>query len=446
MSASPTLAATIAAYVARSGSQPLRKSTRQAAKAVLLHNLAVGLAAHGRPLPGLSCGRGLPWAQRPMTAPDLAFATSLQMGARAQHDEHPSSVTHLGSTVIPACLAIAPAGIDGARLLSAIAVGYQVGGVLGNALLPYIRARGMRATGVVGPIAAAAAAAAVQELDETAIAQAISLAVNRAAGYTQVWHSGTDEWRLQTAAAARDGLESALWAAGGARGADAALEGASGLLHALGADGMEAAELAEALAGPPVIEHMLLKAHPVCAINQAAVEVAIDLRELAAIEAQQIVSVTVRLAEADAVYPGIDVAWPPTSWSQAMMDVRQAVAVALAEGRVDIDALYPASAEAQRVRERVSVVGGMPGGAGHGAEIVIELADGRRLEGRAESVEVDGERSAQMAAELLPAVGISVALAVHLPGFVDAIDEPDGVGRLVAAMEGIEPWASLCSR
>jgi len=446
VSASPTLAATIAAYVARSGSQPLRESTRQAAKAVLLHNLVVGLAAHGRPLPGLPQGQGLPWVQQPTTAPDLAFATSLQMGARAQHDEHPSSVTHLGSAVIPACLAIAPAGIVGSRLLSAIAAGYQVGGVLGHVLLPHVRDRGMRATGVVGPIAAAAAAASVQKLDEAAMAQAISLAVNRAAGYTQVWHSGTDEWRLQTAAAARDGLESALWAAGGARGAAAALEGVSGLLHALGADNIEPAQLAEALAGPPVIEQMLLKAHPVCAINQAAVEVAIDLRAHAAIEAGQIVSVTVRLADADAAYPGIDVPLPPGSWSQAMMDARQGVAVALADGRVEIDALHPGSVEAQWVRQRVVVLGGMPGGGGHGAEIVIELTDGRHLEGRAERVEVDGERSAQMAAELLPAAGISDALAARLPAFVDAIDEPDGVRRLVTAMTGIEPWASLCSR
>jgi len=446
VSASPTLAETIAAYVARAGTHPLPESTRRAAKSVLLHNLIVGLAAHGSPLPGLSRGQSLPWAQQPTTAPDLAFATSLQMGARAQHDEHPSSVTHLGSAVTPACLAIAPAGIVGARLLSAIAAGYQVGGVLGHALLPHVRDRGMRATGVVGPIAAAAGAAAVQELDEAAMAQAISLAVNRAAGYTQVWLSGTDEWRLQTAAAARDGLESALWAAGGARGAAAALEGTSGLLHALGADAMESAQLAKALEGPPVIEQMLLKAHPVCAINQAAVEVAINLRAQATIEAHQIASVTVRLSDADSAYPGIDVSLPPTSWSQAMMDARQGVAVALADGRVEIDALHPSSLEVQRVRQRITVLGGLPGGAGHGAEVVIELTDGRRLEGRAESVEVDGERSAQMAAELLPAAGISDALAARLPGIVDAIDEPDGVRRLVAAMEGIEPWALLCSR
>lgn len=446
MSATPTLAGTLAAHVARAGTEPLPDATRRATKGVLLHNLIVGLAAHGMPLPGLEPGDALPWVQRPVTAPDLAFATSLQMGARAQHDEHPRSVTHLGSAVTPACLAIAPADIDGGRLLSAIAAGYQVGGVLGSVLLPHARARGMRATGVVGPIAAAAAAAAVLELDAGTVAHAISLAANRAAGYTQVWLDGTDEWRLQTAAAARDGLESALWAAGGARGAATAIEGPSGLLHALGADTLGTTELAQALAGPPVIEQMLLKAHPVCAINQAAVEVAIGLRTQEAIDAQQIASVTVRLSDADAGYPGIDLAHPPASWSQAMMDARQGVAVALTDGRVQIDALHPAGAEVQRLRQRVTVEGGLPATTGHGAEISIVMTDGRRIEGRAARVVVDGARSARMAAELLPAAGISAALAARLPTLVDGIDEPGGVRLLVSALAEVEPWALLCSR
>lgn len=446
MSASRTVAEVIAAHVARTSARPLQESTRRAAKAVLRHNLIVGLAATGMPLPGLPEASALPWAQRPTTVPDLAFATAMRMGARAQHDEHPRSVTHLGSVVMSACLAVAPRGIHGERLLSAIAAGYQVGGVLGAVLLPHVRARGLRATGVVGPIAAAAGASAVLQLDEASTASAIALATNRATGFTEVWLSGTDEWRLQTAAAARDGLESALWAAGGARGAPAVIEGRSGLLHALGAESSAAAALREALAGTAVIEQMLVKAHPVCAINQAAVEVAIALRERAAVQADQIARVTVRLSDADAGYPGIDLAHPPTSWPQAMMDARQGVAVALATGRVAIDALHPATDEVQRLRERVDVLGGLPASTWHGATIAIELADGRRFEASADGVEVDAARAAQMAAELLPLAGVSTELAARLPGLVDAIDAPDGVRELVAALEGIEPWGSLCGR
>lgn len=440
-------AAILAAHVARSAREPLGEPVRRAAKAVLLHNLIVGLAAHGMPLPGLSESRALPWAERPATAPDHAFATALRMGARAQHDEHPRSVTHLGSAVTPAVLAAAPRGIDGERLLAAIAAGYQVGGALGVPLLPHVRARGMRATGVVGPMAAAAAAAAVLQLDEAAIAHAIALATNRAGGFTEVWLEGTDEWRLQTAAAARDGLESALWAAGGARGAGASIEGRSGLLHALGIDTEEAAAILDglpgALADEPVIGQMLLKAHPVCAINQAAVEVAIALLgELPG--GSTIERVVVRLSDADAAYPGIDLAHPPASWAQAMMDARQGVAIALADGCVDAAALHPGSAEAQRLRALVDVVGGRPASATHGAAIEIELADGRRLEGASDGVEVDRARSARMALELLPASGLPTELAERLPSLVDGIDEAGGVARLVDALDGIAPWEALC--
>lgn len=441
--------ATIAAHVVGATREPLPERSRQAVKAVLLHNLIVGLAANGMPLPGIVGTHPLPWTARPATAPDLAFATSLRMGARAQHDEHPPSVTHLGSAVTPACLAIAPRGIDGERLLAALAIGYQVGGTLGTALLPHARARGMRATGVVGPLAAAAGAAAMLRLDQTSTAHAIALAANRAAGFTEVWLAGTDEWRLQTAAAARDGLESALWAAKGARGAATALEGRSGLFHALGMtdneSGAVTASLATALEGEPVIEQMLLKAHPVCAINQAAVEVAIGLRsELTAGELSTVERVTVRLTDADAAYPGIDLAHPPTSWPQAMMDARQGVAVALADGRVEVDALHPADAQVLRLRERVVVVGGLPEGGQHGAAITIELADGRRFESVAERVEVDAARSAQMAVELLPAAGIARGLAAQLPALVDGIDTEGGVRRLIDSLHGIDPWGSLC--
>lgn len=444
-----TAAALLARHVVRAAGEPLPDRTRRAAKAVLLHNLIVGLGAHGMPLPGISGSRALPWAERPQTAPDLAFATALRMGARAQHDEHPRSVTHLGSAVTPACLAIAPRTIDGERLLAAIAAGYQIGGVLGTALLPHARARGMRATGVVGPIAAAAGAAAVLGLDEAATAHAIALAANRAAGFTQVWLEGTDEWRLQTAAAARDGLESALWAAGGARGATAAIEGRSGLLHALGIDAEGVTSIVDALPGAladePVIAHMLLKAHPVCAINQAAVEVAIGLRaELPNADPSTIVRVRVRLSDADAAYPGIDIARPPSSWAQAMMDARQGVAIALADGRVDADALHPGSAESQRLRALVDVAGGLPAGAAHGAAIEIELADGRRLDGAAERVEVDARRSARMALDLLPAAGLPLALAERLPTLIAGLDESDGVARLIEALDGIAPWEALC--
>ncbi|GAA1422721.1 MmgE/PrpD family protein [Agrococcus citreus] len=430
-----TAAALLARHVVRAAGEPLPERTRRGAKAVLLHNLIVGLGAHGMPLPGISGSWALPWTERPQTAPDLAFATALRMGARAQHDEHPRSVTHLGSAVTPACLAIA--------------AGYQVGGVLGTALLPHARARGMRSTGVVGPIAAAAGAAVVLGLDEAATAHAIALAANRAAGFTQVWLEGTDEWRLQTAAAARDGLESAMWAASGARGATAAIEGRSGLLHALGIDAEGVTSIVDALPGAladePVIAHMLLKAHPVCAINQAAVEVAIGLRaELPNADPSTIVRVRVRLSDADAAYPGIDIARPPSSWAQAMMDARQGVAIALADGRVDADALHPGSAESQRLRALVDVAGGLPAAAAHGAAIEIELADGRRLDGAAERVEVDARRSARMALDLLPAAGLPLALAERLPTLIAGLDESDGVARLIEALDGIAPWEALC--
>lgn len=441
-----TLVAALSEHVARSAVEPLSPSVRRATKVALLHNVTVGLAANAMPLPGVQAGRALPWAASPVTPTDLAFATSLRMGARAQHDEHPSSVSHMGSAVTPACLAIAPRDVDGERLLAALAIGYQVGGVLGTELLRPMRSRGLRSTGVVGPIAAASAVSVVLGLDEATTADAIALATNRAAGFTEVWLAGTDEWRLQTAAAARDGLESALWAAAGTRGAPTVLDGPSGLLHALGAEPIAPEDLTRALRGEAVIEQVLLKAHPVCAINQAAVEVAIRLREgVPGLHGDDIERVVVRLADEDAAYPGIAVEHAPSSWPQAMMDARQGVAIALADGRVGVAALHPGSEVVQRLRARVDVIGGMPASGAHGAEVTIELKDGRRLHDAAPRVVVDPDRQARLARELLPEAGVARELGERLPALVDGVDQPDGVARLIDALGGLEPWGSLCS-
>lgn len=444
-----TVAEALGAYVARSAADPLSAAERVAVKRVLLHNVIVALAANEQVLPGLpSADRLLPWAAEPTTAPDLAFAISLRMGARAQHDEHPRSVSHLGSAVTPAVLAAARADSDDGRLLlRALVTGYQVGGVVGAALLPALRERGLRATGVVGPIAAAAGAAVVLGLDERRAANAIALAVNRAAGFTEVWNVGSDEWRMQTASAARDGLEAALWARGGATGAATVFEGRSGLLRSLGASGdlLRRDALGPALAGDPVVGQMLLKAHPVCAINQTAVELAVQLRgSLGTDVTSGIARVVVELTAADAGYPGIDLPQPPDTWAQAMMDVRQGVAIALVDGRVAVDTLLPGSDAVLALRSRIDVTPTLPSAAGgHGAALKIELADGRTLHAEAEGVTVDAARSAAMAIELLPAAGVDPQLAAGLPDLVDVIDEADGLRRLLAALAPLRPWSLL---
>lgn len=444
-----TVAQALGAYVARSAAEPLTDGERMAVERVLLHNVIVALAADQQPLPGLpSADRLLPWAAEPTTAPDLAFAIALRMGARAQHDEHPGSVSHLGSAVTPAALAAARRGsADGALLLRALVTGYQVGGVVGAALLPSVRERGMRTTGVVGPIAAAAGAAVVLGLDEQGAAHAIALAANRAAGFTEVWNVGSDEWRMQTAAAARDGLEAALWARGGATGAATIFEGRSGLLRSLGADvdALRPDVLGPALDGAPVVGQMLLKAHPVCAINQTAVELAVRLRaSIGSDGTTDIERVVVELSPADAAYPGIDLADPPSTWAQAMMDVRQGVAIALVDGRVAVDTLLPGSEAALALRARVDVGPTFRSTAGgHGAALTIELVDGRSLHAAADGVTVDAARSASMAMELLPAAGVSAQLAAQLPELVGGIDAPDGFRRLLAALAVLRPWSLL---
>ena len=111
-------------------------SARDDAKLALLHNLTVAFAARTLSIPGelpsnepaRSAGPALLLRDGSHVATHRAvIGNSLLMGARAQHDEHPGSVAHFGSVVIPALLALADTGdladgerSGGARLLDCL--------------------------------------------------------------------------------------------------------------------------------------------------------------------------------------------------------------------------------------------------------------------------------------------------------------------------------------
>ena len=93
--------------------------------------------------------------------------------ARDFDDTFPDSVMHPGSTVIAASLAAGERATPASRALtSAIVVGYEVAARLGAVAGRGFHARGFHATGVVGPIAAAAAAGRMLRLDAAAMADA----------------------------------------------------------------------------------------------------------------------------------------------------------------------------------------------------------------------------------------------------------------------------------
>jgi 2-methylcitrate dehydratase PrpD len=169
----------------------------QRAKLTLQHNLLVALAARRERLPGQD------WEQWPDGLPHRAAATrltdgrrapaeravvtnTLTMGSRAQHDEHPGAISHFGSTVLPPLLAVAEqVRADGASVLAAMVAGYEVGARIGAASVQATSRRGLRPTGLYGPLAGAVAAGRALSMSPSTMTSALAFAANTSAGSTE---------------------------------------------------------------------------------------------------------------------------------------------------------------------------------------------------------------------------------------------------------------------
>jgi 2-methylcitrate dehydratase PrpD len=266
---------------------------------------------------------------------DAAFRHAMRLHARTQDDFHPGGRVHVGAVTLAATLALADCAAS--RLLDCLAAGYETMCAVAVAYSREAERRGYRPTGVFGPMGAAAAAAVALDLDRDGIANAIGLAAARSGGTLQSWLSGTDEWLLEAGAAARAGVEAALFTEAGAMASPDALEGAAGWTRAY-FDDTNAARLADAIAwSQSYTAEVAVKPYPVSGIAQVPTDLA--CRAHADVNGTAVRLAVVRLSEAEAAYPGSLNKGPFSSRSDALMSISFCVACGLADGRVGVDRL-----------------------------------------------------------------------------------------------------------
>lgn len=438
---------------AAAGSMP--PTTMDAAKTALLHNLTVAGAGTQVAVPGESIlakpGSGS-WAwrvARQTTATDAILLNSLTMGARAQHDEHPASISHFGSVIIPSLLAAAEQrylrrhGTDaGRKFLESMVLGYQAGAALGTTCLPYTKGAGRRPTGLFGPFAGAAAVGTALGQSKDELVSSLAFALSSASGTTQVWTDGTDEWRWQTAFAARAGYESAMLATAGTQGAPGGYDGTNGFLAAVVgvADGKErdmvASQTIEALHDSWAVEHLLLKPFPVCAINQSAVNRVVEIGRDIPNFAQQVQCVEITMSEGDLAYPGVALAKEPTSWAQAMMSLPYGVALAVARGRVTFEEMNPPiDPLVSSLMGNIRLVAVQDAPPGHAARVRIRLRHGALMgDDSWHAVRPDLDAVDSLARHLEAEGGLNSAAYTSLREAVLELDQQGGLPRLLGVI------------
>jgi 2-methylcitrate dehydratase PrpD len=265
----------------------------------------------------------------PMINAALANGT-MAHGIDADDSGARPSWAHPGACIIPATLAAAEAvDISGKELITALAAGYEVGCRVDSAVYPGLRDRGFHATGVVGTIAAVAAAGKVLGLDVEQFVNAFGLAGIQAAGLEEWLNTGDMSKRLHAGKAAMNGTLAALLAKEGYTGPVSVFEGKYGLFNTH-AETYDADRLTEGLGSEYKIIKCKFKPYACCHELCPPIRMALELKEKYGLKNEDIAKIRIGLNHVTAENQ-LKVAETPL---HAQNHPAVAVAIALVEGKV----------------------------------------------------------------------------------------------------------------
>jgi 2-methylcitrate dehydratase PrpD len=227
-----------------------------------------------------------------------ALANGMCAHADETDDFHAASVTHPGSTAVPAALALAEAHqSSGARFLRAVVAGYEICCRMVMSI-DALRTFGEgRAThGLGGLFGAAAASGVVLNLKEEQIPHLLSYTIQQASGLV-CWRRDPDHIEKAfdfSGGPTRDGVQAATMVAHGMTGVADALEGPLGFFPVFGR-GVDPAPAWRDLEETPMILDCAIKKWCVGSPNQAPLDAIEAIGKETKLVADQIESITVRL-------------------------------------------------------------------------------------------------------------------------------------------------------
>jgi aconitate decarboxylase len=267
------------------------------------------------------------------SARDAAFVNAVA-GHALDYDDmalsgHPSVV------LVPALLAASEArGASGLDMMRAYLVGYEVWAELAAREPDPLHEKGWHPTGVLGTIAAAAAVAAIERLDEATAAHALGISASMASGLVANFGSMTKP--LHAGWAAARGIEAVQLAKAGVTASADVLEAPSGFLAALSPKG-RAARDGRAFADDHRLRFresgLSIKKYPVCYASHRITDGVIDLKHSTDFAAEEVVGIEGTLSDVNA---RILRNHRPVSGLQAKFSLEFACAMAAIEGQVGL--------------------------------------------------------------------------------------------------------------
>ena len=321
-----------------------------------------------------------------------APAAALANGALAHAFEldsltRPGAGAHPGATVLPPALAIAQqGGADGRALIAAFVAGNEVMIRIGRATGHTNEARGFHAPGTTGPFGGAVAAGRLLGLDARAMTNALGIAGSLCGGLLEFARGdGGMVKRLHLGRASEAGVLAASLAADGFAGPRTVLEGEFGFLNVF-CTKWDETELTRGLGEEYVVSTTVLKRYPCHATAHAAVRAVRDLQAEHKFSGTDIEAITVTATQRMIERHNI---LEPADLMLAQYSIPFSVALPLyreARDPASWDEKALADPQIRALCRRVRLVPEASGEHGGTASIVtVTLADGRRLERRADS-------------------------------------------------------------
>jgi 2-methylcitrate dehydratase PrpD len=231
---------------------------------------------------------------------DAALANGVMAHADETDDSHNASRSHPGCAVVPAALAAGEEfGIDGARLLRAVALGYDVGTrvVMAMGGFEFSYESSLSTHSIAGTFGAAAAAACAAGLDARQMRWLLDYAAQQSSGIT-AWRRDTEHVEkafVFGGMPARNGVTAALLVRSGWNGVDDIFSGPDNFFRAY-APSAQPARLVEKLGERYEVALSDIKKWNVGSPIQGPLDAIEAIRGKRPFEADQVARVSVRLA------------------------------------------------------------------------------------------------------------------------------------------------------
>lgn len=320
-----------------------------AAKIGILDGIANMLAGSTQPLATIVAGYLKQTGGNPQSAvvghdfrthaPGAAFANGIFLHC-LDYEIQGQPVAHGTSNILPPALALGEIdGASGARLIEAYVIGWEIHARLRRASTR-CDTGGYHPPGLLGPLGAAAASAKMLGLDAAGVRMALGIAASHTGGLTV--NTGTMVKSTHPGTAAREGVEAALLAQAGFISRDGVLEVKQGFVDTVLGPEFDWDEFMRGLGSSYALVDpgFNIKRYPAQIFMQWAIEAALYVRQRHEFRPEDIDFLELEV-------PGSHVRsgheGTASSGLDGKFDIAYCGAVAVAEGRVDIDSFSDAT-------------------------------------------------------------------------------------------------------